>query len=409
MHCTMQSEGGNSCLFCRLLNVGLINSNPSKVIILRILILWCCFQTSALIAQRPNTFGRRLIRYGQHFLNDSLDGGKPRLLLYPVFAYSPETSIEVGLSGLLLYQVKGKEENRLSELQAFTFATLNEQYGAWFEHFLYGDDDKWFFLGRLRFQRFPLYYYGTGPEAKLKDETILYADYTLIKERVLHLLAPNLFVGAEIDFQQLYNVRFANESRISHSDLVGGYGTRNFGIGAGIVYDNRKNALNVRNGAFAELAYLHYDPRMLSEFSFNAVVTDIRLFKELRPRQVLAFQAAGVFMGGEVPFNQLAMLGGESLMRGYYTGRFRDRNYLAAQIEYRWLPFSWSRRFGGAIFASAGTVAHESSNLLSGRWHPAAGVGVRFRIFPKKDIFLRADFAITPERTGFYLFTGEAF
>jgi len=357
----------------------------------------------------PPPFGRRLILYGKHFLNDSLDGGKPRLLLYPVLAYSPETSLEAGLSGLLLYQVKGKEENRLSEVQVFTFATLNEQYGAWFEHFLYGDDDKWFFLGRLRFQRFPLYYYGVGPRAKKTDETILYADYTLIKERVLHHLMPNFFFGLEIDYQRLYNVQFANESRITHDDLIGGYGTRNFGIGAGLVYDNRKNALNVRNGAFVELAYLHYDPRMLSEFAFNTILTDIRIFRQIRPKQVLAFQLAGSFMTGDVPFNQLAMLGGETMMRGYYTGRFRDRNYLAVQGEYRWLPFPWSKRFGGVVFASVGTVAHEAQALRKEQWHPAAGVGLRFLIFPKKDIFLRADFALTPERTGFYLFTGEAF
>jgi hypothetical protein len=30
-----------------------------------------------------------------------------------------------------------------------------------------------------------------------------------------------------------------------------------------------------------------------------------------------------------------AALGGQNLMRAYFTGRYRDRTYVAAQIEYR--------------------------------------------------------------------------
>ena len=38
-------------------------------------------------------------------------------------------------------------------------------------------------------------------------------------------------------------------------------------------------------------------------------------------------------------------MGGESLMRGYYLGRYRDKNLLAGQVEYRILPFSFSKRW----------------------------------------------------------------
>ena len=96
-------------------------------------------------------------------------------------------------------------------------------------------------------------------------------------------------------------------------------------------------------------------------------------------------------------------------MRGYYTGRFRDRNFVAAQAEYRWLPFPFSKRFGGVLFASAGTVSPNTSMLAREQWHPAIGAGLRFMVFPKKDIFIRADFALTPEGNGLYIYTGEAF
>jgi hypothetical protein len=47
--------------------------------------------------------------------------------------------------------------------------------------------------------------------------------------------------------------------------------------------------------------------------------------------------------------------------------------------------------------------------LADKRWMPAGGVGLRFLVFPKKDIFIRADIALTPEGRGIYLYTGEAF
>ena len=47
-------------------------------------------------------------------------------------------------------------------------------------------------------------------------------------------------------------------------------------------------------------------------------------------------------------------MGGESLMRGYYLGRYRDRHLLATQVEYRILPFTFSKRWGASIFLAMG-------------------------------------------------------
>ena len=43
-------------------------------------------------------------------------------------------------------------------------------------------------------------------------------------------------------------------------------------------------------------------------------------------------------------------------MRGYYLGRYRDNALVAAQTEYRFLPFPFSKRWGAATFLGVGTV-----------------------------------------------------
>jgi hypothetical protein len=344
------------------------------------------------------------------FLADSTEPGQPQFIAYPTLAYSPETGLEIGVSTLYLYYTRKDTTNRLSELSAFTFVTLERQYGLWLDHALYTHKNQWFVLGRFRFQRFPLLYYGVGPDTPPDYQAIVDANAVLLRERLLRKVKGSFYAGLEVDFQQLSNVSFKKQPEFANApDPVGINGSRNIGLGMGLVYDNRHNVLNVRNGIFAETGFLRYHPTWGSDLNFTGFFLDTRFFRPVARKQVLAIQLAGLFNTGTVPFNQLALMGGESLMRGYYTGRYRDKNYLASQVEYRWLPFPFSKRFGGVLFMSAGNVASSVPKFNMDNIKVAGGGGLRFLLFPKKDVFTRLDFAFTKESRGFYIFIGEAF
>lgn len=348
-------------------------------------------------------------RTAENIFGEEAPAGEPRYLVYPTIGYAPETSIELGLSAVaLFYAKKDYQRNRLSEVQLFSFITLQRQYGIWFDHAVYGDDDKWFLLGKIRQQRFPLLYFGIGPDLQEENANLVDASYTLVRERVLRKLAPNLFLGLEFDYQRLYNTSF---ERDPIHDPLGTEGSQNLGLGLGLVYDNRHNVLNVREGFFAEVAYLRYGSAWGSDFTFDGVYTDFRYYRPISVdhKQVLAAQLVGTFVNGEVPFNQLALMGGEQLMRGYYLGRYRDNNYVAGQLEYRFLPFPFSKRFGGAAFLGMGTVGPTIGDLRLDQLKVAGGAGIRFLLFPSKDIYVRFDVAFSEDGPGFYFFTGEAF
>lgn len=343
------------------------------------------------------------------FTHDDRPAHKPRFLVYPTLGYSPETSWEFGAAGSLLFHAKNDPvRNRLSEITAFGFGTLRAQYGLWLDNAVYTDGDKYILLGRLRFQRFPLLYYGIGPNAPAEAPAVVNGTYFLLRQRVLRRLMPNWFVGPEIDIQSLTRVRFEAEHG-GHTLPEGGRGSTNMAIGLGTVYDSRPNMLNTRNGWFAELSWLHYDQRWGSDYTFNLYFAEVRRYKDMGRGQVLALQALGSIVAGSVPFNQLSLMGNESLMRGYYTGRYRDRHYYATQVEYRLLPLPFSKYLGATTFLGVGTVAPSFSalSLRHVRW--AGGAGLRYLIFPKKDIFVRFDVGFTQEGPAFYLFTGEAF
>ena len=352
-----------------------------------------------------------LKRYISNLVNDTSDVSKPRFLTYPTIAYSPETSLEIGFSSLYVYYTKRDTTNRLSEISAFTFLTLQNQYGLWLDHAMYSHADKFFFLGKIRLQSFPLLYYGIGSDTPKEYQARVDANQIWIKERVLRKIRKNVFLGLELDFQRLSKVDFVKNEDYESIDFPLGYqGFTNFGIGTGIVYDNRHNVLNVRDGFFSELGFLHYNP-IFSDFEFDSFFSDTRIYRPVGKKNVFAAQLLGQFTTGNVPFNQLALLGGESMMRGYYTGRFRDNNQIAAQTEFRFLPLplGFSKRIGASVFGSVATVFPTIREISVKELVWAGGAGLRFLLFPKKDIYTRIDYSFTREGGGLYVLIGEAF
>ena len=359
----------------------------------------CCFNQSQ--AQL------KAVKIWNKMFNDPDTTKTSKFIAYPTLAYSPETSWEFGVSTLFIYHANKDKNNRLSEIGNFSFVTLEGQYGILFDHALYTDKDKWFALGKLKFLNFPLVYYGIGPDVSGEELAIANANIISIRERLLRKVYGNWYFGLEANYEQLSGISFDWFPGVQPEENIQGQnGYSNLGLGLGLVYDNRHNVLNVRHGLLSEIGYLMYQPAWGSTNRLNTLFLDNRMFFPLQKNNVLAGQFVGQFSQGVVPFNQLSMIGGEMMMRGYYLGRYRDKNMIAAQVEHRWLPFPFSKRLGGAVFAGIGSV---SPNLNFNKLLWTAGGGLRILIFPQRDVYTRLDVGLNPDGYGVYLFIGEAF
>jgi hypothetical protein len=367
----------------------------------------CFFYVHGGLAQekKRSWLGRQVNRV----LHDTTSIDQPSFTVYPTLAYAPETGIEIGASVLQLFRAKNDSLNRLSELQAFTFFTFNAQYGLWLDNAIYTDKEKWFILGRTRIQRFPMFYYGIGPTTNGDNHAVVDGFNIVFKQRVLRKVANNFFIGPEIDLQSLSDVTFRQPAEGSFELPTGSGGSTNFGFGGALVYDDRHNVLNVRRGFFSELSYLHYRSSLGGNDGFNTINVDIRSFHPIGKKNVLAMQVTGIFQSGDVPFNQLALMGGDMMMRGFYTGRYRDKNMIAAQAEFRMLPFAFHKRLGASLFAGTAVVGPQIGEMSTRYLRASAGVGLRYLLFPKKDIFLRFDIGFSSDGPSYYVFNGEAF
>ncbi len=161
-----------------------------------------------------------------------------------------------------------------------------------------------------------------------------------------------------------------------------------------------------------EFTYGRYGKVIGGTNEYNLVRTDLRHFFQLGGaedwRDVLGIHGRGYFASGDVPLVELGQLGSGEIMRGYYEGRYVDRNYIATQAEYR-LNLKNSP-FGFVGFASAGAVAPEVQSFELKTLRTAAGVGLRFMVDPVERLNLRADVAMTGEGDfNFYIQIGESF
>ncbi len=142
-----------------------------------------------------------------------------------------------------------------------------------------------------------------------------------------------------------------------------------------------------------------------SDFDADIFKIAVNHYRPVGERNVLALRAFVRSASGDAPFFLLSTFGGSTDLRGYPSGRYRDRVMYALQSEYRW-QFNDSWIFTG--FAGFGEVAETfgdfGSNLL-----PAAGIGARFILSRKHRVGLAADIAAGNDGTEFYFGVGEAF
>jgi hypothetical protein len=99
-----------------------------------------------------------------------------------------------------------------------------------------------------------------------------------------------------------------------------------------------------------------------------------------------------------VPFYLQPTLASFGPLRGFGRYRFRDRDVLLVNLEYRWRAF---RNLQMSAFADAGTVGPRVSALGLSSWKDGYGLGLRFS--PYKDLICHFDVRVSSEGVRYFL------
>ena len=335
---------------------------------------------------------------------------KNTFIVLPAIGYSPNTSWFFGASGNYLFKPKGADSTtRTSNFNPFLVYTLEKQLLIQCTYTIFLKDEKYIISGDAVYLDFPQIYYGIGNNTlDINKENYSYKTF-FMKPVFSKKLKGNLFAKVGYEYYNIFNVERKENGLL---DLIERPPSYNGGVASGIMlgigYDSRNNVLNSSKGIFLNFKSAFYPTMLGSGFVFQSYTLDAR--KYLMPfknrEDVIAFQGYGLFNFGATPFALLAQLGGETLMRGYYRGRYRDNHLLACQAEYR--LHVWER-FGFVGFAGFGDVANEISKFNINDIKYSYGMGLRIKLVKKELLNLRIDYGITPISRNFYVSIAEAF
>jgi hypothetical protein len=323
----------------------------------------------------------------------------------PAIFYTPETGVAGGASVLLLFRDKS-DDKRPSTVSPTLIFTAKSQIIAVVGYELNFKDDLWRVSGALGYTKFPDLFYGIGPNTPDSNEEEYTPRSLIFGATVQRTFHERLGLGLQYEWGTSEISDVEEGGLLAGGTIPGSDGGTVSGVGPVLSWDTRDNLFYAMRGSFHSVSALFFTSTLGSDFVFERYVIDLRTYVPVLRKNVFAFQAVFSFATGNPPFQLMSALGGSELMRGYYTGRYRDNDAYILQAEWRRRVW-W--RLGVAAFVGIGDVAPRVGEFQFDNIKPAAGAGVRFVIDRKEGLSIRMDFGFIGGTPGPYLTINEAF
>lgn len=321
--------------------------------------------------------------------------------------YTPEMGIGIGVAVVGLYRPDHLDHiSQTSSLGLSGFASSTGAFGLNFTNYNFLASDQWRLFVSGTLNNTPTYYWGKGYRAGKNDsnkEEYRSQEFA-IHPRLLYRVANTTYMGLGWNFSSVNASDPDSGAKRYFSQSIGGRSVMSSGISAHFSYDTRDFLPNARHGQAFEIIYTYFSPELGSDHRFHTTQLQFSAYYPLSDKTVLAFDNYARFSAGDVPWNQLSLLGNGQRMRGYYEGRYRDNNIFTTQLELRH-KLDW--RHGVVGWIGTGTLGDSPSQLGTKHWLPSVGIGYRFEFKPRMNV--RLDFGVGKDSTGFYFQVGEAF
>lgn len=340
--------------------------------------------------------GGALQRFSQKWPSD--------LVVAPVPGRSPQVGWSLAL-GAGYFLDSGSEENDVSPsiLGGFAWFAENDSYAYGVGGNLHLFDDKMRVQFGAGYLDVRYDYYGIGDDNDLDiaievlQEAPLY--YTSASWRIWRQLYVGLgYLGGKVDTSVDLGLDLPDiTSPVVRLDMGA--------ITIPIVYDSRDHEQFPRNGWMITGRQVLHRKDAGSDFNAETFMFSANKYVPVREGDVLAFRGYFRTTSSGAPFFVQSTFGGKSDLRGYPSGRFRDRMMYALQGEYRW---QFNNRWIFTGFAGFGEVAPDFDSFGEDVL-PAVGVGARFVVSDKHRVALSFDVATGQEGTEYYFGVGESF
>jgi len=343
------------------------------------------------------------------------DSGKhSSFFLLPVLGSAPETGVEIGGSALYsFYTDTLHSDTRVSNIFGYATITTKGQSRLSLSTSYWAPHNTVHYTAGVSYINFPFDFYGIGANTLKANKSHLGQKRVKLNFQADGLVTDHLYLGFMVGG---FDYKFTDEtpgSLFSTNPLVEDRtGGASVLAGPTLLFDTRNNNTYTTKGLFIN-SYFNFYKGIFGNNGYKGGWLNIEIsqYNPLAKRLMLGFDLQSQnLIGGQSPFYLLPTLGNDEMMRGYYNGRYRDRNMIAGQAELR---YRLSDRWAVAGFGGAGTVFDKTFSASDLK--PSAGGGFRYFFDVQKGLTLRADYGIGQQvagesrQSGFYLSLGEAF
>ncbi|NNC23152.1 BamA/TamA family outer membrane protein [Salinisphaera sp. USBA-960] len=360
-------------------------------------------------------------------------GSKSSSAVLPQIGYNPSDGIILGVK----YSVVGfGNGNRTLDLGATQSSGGNTSFNLSFgtPHLL--GAKRWIGLAQFGYQLAPSRHFyglgnnGAGPAALSTHERMSQKALFMLGYR----LAPHWVAAVDAGFNK---VRISRGSRDGSkprtvnefSNLPDVHGGTNSPVSVSLFYNTQRDLTRPMRGWNNVFKVQHVGSELGNNVKYTRYLADIKYTHPLFSRKnILGFRLNGSYVDGsgdDLPFYELASLGGGANLEGFSLDRFRGQSRVFVQtgLRRKLADFNfhniWRVRLDGAVFGGAGRVFLDKSKLpndLSRSVYPgldneiqySGGAGLRIAL--GEALIARADVGFSKESQGlFYLTFGNRF
>lgn len=344
------------------------------------------------------------------------DDKKVRLSIIPV-APSSSGGKQMAVSSVNATFYLGDLENtNLSNIYFIPFFNFSGTGGFLIRPNLWTNENLWNITGEIRIAKNYLDTYGLGANTQEEAKSIVkYGQYRLYS--VFHRkVAWYFYAGAGLDVNYYTNIEEENPGAEDSAFKEYGIGTSGNSVSSGLTInllrDSRKNSVNPEGGFYTTLIVRLHGQNVGSETNWQSVYLDGRKYFSFSQQRhkVLGFWFLYWGTYGDVPYLNLPGTGMDNTGRsgrGYPLGRYRGKQMLYGEAEYRF-DITANGMWGGVVFTNVQSYTEYETDKFQ-YIKPAIGTGIRLKFDKRSNTNLTLDFAVGKDSYNIRVNLGEFF
>ncbi|MGZ3884196.1 MAG: hypothetical protein ACXVP0_00390 [Bacteroidia bacterium] len=344
--------------------------------------------------------------------------GKLHLAVLPAVGYSLVTKLAGVVAGNAAFYADNEKSTRLSVVNTSISYTQNNQIIFPLLSNIWARKNKYNLLGDWRYYKYPEFTYGLGGHTSTKNNSdqLSYSNIIIHEAVLRHLFSSAFYAGFAYNLNDHWNISEAGNADGGQSDFKT-YGLNKTSVSSGIsvnaLYDTRKNSINPSDAAYGSVSFCPNFRFLGSDHNYQSLIVDLRkYFTPGNSDNVLAFWSySWLTFNGNAPYLDLPSTGWDAyanMGRGYIQSRFRGKNLLYLESEYRF-GITPNGLLGGVVFVNAQSVTDWPDNKFR-VIYPAVGTGLRIKLNKHSNTNLSIDYAVGLNGSnGIFINLGEVF